>query len=301
VSDDVTTQSIESAPNRGSIDAGTRRARLIDDISIELLPEHVADFNPTPSLLPLSSYVFLTHIAGKPLELQREAAGAIKRMGFEPVPHLAARNFRSVDDYAAHVSELTKRGVETVLMIGGNPGPERAAMTCAADLLRQPFVRQSGLRRVFFGGHPEGHPNIPAQALKSALTEKVSLARELDLKPHVVTQFAFDGAIMARWASDLRASGVDCPIRFGLAGVTSLTKLVRFAMLCGVGASLSALTRQSGSILKAVREQDPGDVLKALELGTGAHLLEDVSLHFFPFGGWEKTLAWVARERKMQQ
>lgn len=290
---------VEHTPN-GATSAPARRSRLLDDISIELLPEHVAGFNPSAALLPLGSYVFITHIAGKPLELQREAANAIKRMGYEPVPHLAARNFRTVEDYAAHLTELTKCGVDSVLMIGGNPGPERTALECAADLLKQPFVRQLGLRRVFFGGHPEGHPNIPAQSLKSAMIEKVSVARALGIKPHIVTQFAFDGVAMSRWASGLRSDGIDCPIRLGLAGVTSLTKLVKFSMLCGVGASLSALTRQGGSILKAVREQDPGDVLKALEVGIAAHRLEGASIHFFPFGGWEKTLDWVGRERKQQ-
>lgn len=270
--------------------------RLLNDISIELLPEHVASFNPSADQLPRGSYVFLTHIAGKPLAVQRDAASALKGKGYEPVPHLAARNFGSVDEYRDHLAELCNRGVDTVLMIGGNPGAEASAMTCAADLLKQPFVGQSGLKRVFLGGHPEGHPNIPAAALKEALVEKIALTRALGLAPHIVTQFAFDGALMARWASDLRASGIDCPIRLGLAGVTSLTKLIRFAMLCGVGASVSALTRQSGSILKAMREQDPGDVLKALELGVGSHQLTDTSIHFFPFGGWEKTLDWVARQ-----
>lgn len=299
MNDDLTTTSIFK-PNAhdASVAEPSQRVHLLGDISIELLPEHVAGFKPSASALPLGSLVFLTHILGKPLEVQRQAASALLGMGYEPVPHLAARNFRAVEDYAAHLADLTKRGVKAVLMIGGNPGPDRSVMTCAADLLRQPFVRQAGLERVFLGGHPEGHPTIPAASLKAAMIEKVALAREFGLSPRIVTQFAFDGTIMTRWADDLRASGIDVPIRFGVAGVTSLTKLVKFAMLCGVGASLSALTRQGNSIFKAMREQDPSDVLVGLALGTRAHMLRDVSVHFFPFGGWERTLEWVDHERK---
>ncbi len=273
-----------------------RGQSLLDDFSIELLPEHVASFDPVRSGLPKGSLIFVTHIGGKPLSAQVEAARLLKIFGLEPVCHLGARNFESVDEYAAHLTKLGDAGVRTVLMIGGNTSSGRPAMHCSSEMLSHPVVKQSGIERVFFAGHPEGHPSIAPEVLRSVIIDKVRLARDLGLAPALVTQFAFDGGSMTAWANSVRADGVEVPIRFGVAGVTSVAKLIKFAMLCGVGASLKGL-RQGGSILKAMREQDPGEVIEGLETGVKSHALSNVSLHFFPFGGWERTTAWVAEER----
>lgn len=271
---------------------------LLHDISIELLPEHVASFNAERSGLPRGAFVFLTHIGGKPLHLQLEAAKLLKASGLEPVCHLGARNFASFNEYATHLGKLGEAGVRTVLMIGGNSSDARPAIHSSSEMLTHPIVKQCGIQRVFFAGHPEGHVDIPAETLRSAIKEKVSLARDLGLSPALVTQFAFDGGVMTAWAAEVRRDGIDVPIRFGLAGVTSVAKLIKFAMFCGVGASLKGLTRQGGSILKAMREQDPGEVIEGLETGIKSHGLHNVALHFFPFGGWEKTTAWVADEQR---
>jgi methylenetetrahydrofolate reductase (NADPH) len=270
---------------------------ILENISIELLPEHVATFQPTPANLKPGSFVFLTHIGGKSLSVQVAAARRLKSMGYEPVCHLGARNFASREEYANHLSELSDAGVTTVLMIGGNSSDAVSPMQSAMELLSHPIVPRTIIKRVYFAGHPEGHPAISSDVLMPVLAEKIKVARELGLAPEIVTQFAFDGAAMAAWAAGLRMNGIDAPIRFGVAGVTSLPKLIKFAMLCGVGASLKGLTRQGGSILKAMRDQDPGDVIAQLRAGVGSHALNDISLHFFPFGGWEKTLNWIAASR----
>lgn len=113
-----------------------------------------------------------------------------------------------------------------------------------------------------------------------------------------MTQFAFDRAGIAAWARALRRQGIDAPIRFGLSGVTSLPKLIKFARLCGVGSSLTVLTRNAGSILKAVREHDPGEIVVEIEAAMRDDSLLLVELHFFSFGGWDRTLAWLDSQRK---
>lgn len=288
-------------PRTGSAATLTRRdgdkSSLLDDYSIELLPEHVAGFDAEKAGLPAGACVFLTHIGGKPLSAQLEAARRLKADGLEPVCHLGARNFASIGEYATHLTKLGEAGVRTVLLIGGNASGGQPVMHCASDLLQHPVMRDSGIKRVYFAGHPEGHPEIAADVLSSVLIEKVALARDQGLEANLVTQFAFDGGLMTNWANRVRQSGVDVPIRFGAAGVTSVAKLVKFAMMCGVGASLKGLTRQGGSILKAMREQDPREVIEGIETGIRSFGLRDVRLHFFPFGGWERTTEWVATER----
>ncbi|WP_046476669.1 MULTISPECIES: methylenetetrahydrofolate reductase [Filomicrobium] len=270
-----------------------RHSTLFQDISIELLPEQVDAFLPKAKCFPENSLVFLTHIPGKPISAQAEAAKKIHNKGFVPVPHLAARNFTSADEYAGHLRTLASIGVTTVLVLGGNPSSGTPPLRFAADLLRHPVLNDVQLKKVFIAGHPEGHSVIPKDALIPALKEKISLVREWGAQPEIVTQFAFNGEAMAAWAAELRTQDINAPLRFGMAGVTSLPKLIKFAAMCGVGASLNALKRQGTSLIKAMRDQDPGDIIAELDSSLSQRGIKDVTLHFFPFGGWEKTLKWI--------
>jgi methylenetetrahydrofolate reductase (NADPH) len=281
-----------------SSDGAERSFDIYEDFSLELLPEQVAAFRPDPGLVPQGTEIFLTHILDKPLALQVEASRTLHDNGFAPVVHLAARNFATPDEFDAQISALAGAGVKTVLLLGGNPSSPGTCFTCAMDLLARTSVAGAGFSRVYFAGHPEGHQQIPHHALKPALTEKIAYARELGLEPRLVTQFAFDGKAMGNWARELAEEGIDVPVRFGMAGVTSLPKLIKFAMICGVGASLNGLRRQAGSLLKAVREQDPGEVVAELDGTLKGHALTQAKLHFFPFGGWERTASWIAEQRR---
>lgn len=272
--------------------------QLLKDVSLELLPEQVSEFIAGNYSLARSSLVFLAHIKGKALHPQVDAARMLIAAGFEPVPHLAARNFKDCNEFVSHVKNLTAANVRSLLLLGGNAGPDARPLGSAIDLLRHPCMKDSSVSRVLFGGYPEGHPVIPNDRLLPALLEKIELARDIGLTPGVVTQFGFDGGTMTKWALGLRKRGVDVPVRFGLAGVTSLPKLVKFAKFCGVGPSLTVLTRNIGSILKAVREHDPAGTVNEIERGVSEHSLGNVGLHFFPFGGFERTLAWLDRYRQ---
>lgn len=96
----------------------------------------------------------------------------------------------------------------------------------------------------------------------------------------------------------LHATQPGLPISVGLAGVTSLAKLIRFSMMCGVGPSMAALSRGSKGLLKVISDRNPADVLDALA-ARYPQPSSPLDLHFFPFGGWEKTLAWFEETRRM--
>ena len=69
---------------------------------------------------------------------------------------------------------------------------------------------------------------------------------------------------------------------------------MRYARLCGVGASITALGRQGGRLLKLAASMAPGEVVVAL---ARARLADPDSaferLHFFPFGSLDATVAWA--------
>ena len=167
----------------------------------------------------------------------------------------------------------------------------------ALELIDRKSFRDSDFETVFLAGHPEGIAGVAPDALHAALAAKIEMLRAQGRSVEIATQFAFDGAAMARWAADLKGNGISVPIRFGVAGVTSLPKLIKFAVLCGVGTSLNVLRQRASSIFKVMTDQDPEDVLEALGRTLATVDAPVVRIHFFPFGGWEKTAHWLASKR----
>ncbi|MER8550835.1 methylenetetrahydrofolate reductase [Mesorhizobium sp. M0976] len=264
------------------------------DISIELAPAQVAGFRPIASSFPYGSRVFLTHLEGKPIALQVEAAKQLLEAGFIPVPHIGARHFATERDFRDLVLAHSRNGVSEALLVGGNPLLARGPLDNAAALLSHPVLADSTIRTAFIGGYPEGHPVIPANALTAALAQKIAICGERGLRPRLVSQFAFDGGAIGIWTAEIQRNYPDLPIHIGLAGVTSLAKLIKFGMLCGVGPSLAMLRRSAAGLFNILADKNPGDVIHAIE----AHRPSgSFHLHFYPFGGWEKTLAWVAEHQ----
>lgn len=268
---------------------------LLADASIELLPDQATQFTPPSNIFPEGSYVFLPHIAGHSLEARIVAAKHLIARSLHPVVHLSARNFGSIEEFEGHVRDLDQAGVKCCLAIGGVPSITPApVLATAIEMIQSPAFQAASFETVFIAGHPEGIAGLPDSQLHAALTEKLAALRSQNRYSEIVTQFAFDGATMARWALDLRRKGIAVPLRFGVAGVTSLPKLIKFAVLCGVGPSLNVLKRQAGSIFKVMRDQDPQEVIEALSDDLGQNRHAGIHIHFFPFGGWEKTVSWIA-------
>jgi len=277
----------------------TRRyaTRLIDgDLSIELTPGEERDFEPDVAVFPFGSRVFLTHIATRPPGAQLDAAIRLIDRGYRPVPHLAARNFASAADYAQQVERLSSAGVEEALFIGGNPAAPRGPFQAAAELLAHPVLSRNTLRTAWLAGYPEGHPSLTADQLKDALEQKLAICRERGLSPCVVSQFGFHGAVIARWAREFVSTHPDIPLRLGFAGVTSPPKLIGYALRCGIGPSIALLRKTPRTLFGLVAEHDPGDLVEAVEQ-TGLRAHAPAELHFFTFGGWRKTLDWIAARR----
>ncbi|MCL6285968.1 methylenetetrahydrofolate reductase [Ruegeria sp. 2012CJ41-6] len=278
---------IESTPNALGLICG--------DISIELSPEMVEKFEPDPESFPLGSKVFLTHITGKDTRIQVATAKRLKTMGYVPVVHMGARNFETDDGYVKLVEAHSKNGITHGLFLGGNPLKHKGPFHEALDLLNHSVLRNSSFSYAFIGGYPEGHPDINAEALDDSRKQKIERCRATELKPEIISQFAFDGQAMANWANRLSAENPDVPIRLGLAGVTSLPKLIKFAFMCGVGPSIAVLKKNSGGLMKVMSDRDPGDVIEQIE--KKYHGESQLNLHFFPFGGWKKTLDWASNQR----
>jgi methylenetetrahydrofolate reductase (NADPH) len=208
------------------------------------------------------------------------------------VPHIAARrlaNFTQASDFLLRA--VAQAGVDRVLLIGGDNnamGPFRSSF----DLLATGVVERQGVGHVAFAGYPEGHPAIDASILDAALQAKVALARQRGLQVSLVSQFSFESVPILHWLASLHQQGIDCPVRIGVAGPASVATLAKYAVRCGIGASLRVLARGHTAFARILTEAGPEALIAALVADDSIQARFE-GLHVFTFGGVRHTADWI--------
>src|SRR5579863_7687778 len=107
-------------PDQTATDPVARVAALMAGFSIEATRPSDADIGAL-SVLKRGTRVFLSAVPNRPLEESLTAAIRVRAAGFEPVPHVAVRNFTSVaalDDLLARLNG--EAAVDSILVIAGD-------------------------------------------------------------------------------------------------------------------------------------------------------------------------------------
>ena len=265
-----------------------RIAGFMQDFSVEATRPSDADIAAL-SVLPRGKRVYISAVPHRPAEESVTTAIRLRAAGLEPVPHVAVRNFASVDALDDFLARLNGEAeVRRVLVIAGDRadcGPFR----CAADAIDSGLFRRRGIRALGIAGYPEGHPKIGNDELFKALAGKIAAAEATGLAVEIVTQFCFDARAILDYAARLRAFGFEQSLRVGLVGPTSLSALLRYAGRCGVRASAQALARRSGMLRQMFAMTPPDDLVRALAEAAPANVVP----HFFSFGGIPATSRWA--------
>jgi methylenetetrahydrofolate reductase (NADPH) len=285
-------------PARMYGDRTRRAAQLIGAASIEISPRDDPVRDRLGELLAPGTTVFVNHPRSVTHHDIVAACVKLRRAGFIPMPHVAARrlaSFTQARDFLRRAAG--EAGVTSALLIGGDPAHPVGPFRDSLDLLTTGLVESSGIHHIAFAGYPEGHPNVDRRNLDAVLRAKLALARQRGLDVSLVTQFGFEAAPIERWISSLRDEGILCPIRVGVAGPASIATLAKFAVRCGIGASLRALGRGQAAFARILAEATPDGLIVALAAGEEPHTRID-GLHIFTFGGVRRTAEWIcARAR----
>jgi methylenetetrahydrofolate reductase (NADPH) len=277
-------------------------AEMLQGYSIEVNPGDAKIVDAAPSRLDPGTEVFLNWIPGtNPMDTVG-AATRLRRAGLVPVPHICARHI----DSAAQLELLAARfagnaGVDRVLIIAGDREKLAGPYDSSLAVMQSGALQKAGIIRTAVAGFPEGNPNIPDAVLGEALTAKLNFARSAGLQLSVVTQFCFEAQPIVEWLRRIRAGGIDAPVCVGLAGPAGIIALTRYAIRCGVGNSLRVLTEKP-SFAKLLVEKGPEVIIRELAAesgpGNGSALpLGTAHLHFFVFGGFNKTVDWINVQR----
>lgn len=284
-------------PERTPSDVAATVRELISPFSVEITPKEAPSLPPLPELLAPGTAVYLTFLPNTPWADTVGVARSVAEAGMRPVVHLAARAVPDRRTLANMLGDLAEVGARDLLVLAGSLATPVGEFGEAAQILDSGLLEDAGIRRVGIVGHPEGHPDVADDELYRALVAKNRIARERGLDVHIVTQFAFAAEPIVAWERRIRAMGVDAPVHVGLPGLTSPTRLLRFGLRCGVGASLKVLRQQTGGVLKLATTpvHHPDATLVGLAAAVAAEpasLLRAV--HFFPFGALPATAAWAA-------
>ncbi|HEX4798368.1 MAG TPA: methylenetetrahydrofolate reductase [Burkholderiales bacterium] len=267
---------------------------LLAGASLEISSRDPAEIDASAGLLEPETAVTISMPPGQTYHGNVALAARLKRAGFRPVPHVAARRIASrdaLDEYLARAAG--EAGVDSALVIAGDSDRASGPFGSSLALLETGLFQKHGIVRLGVAGYPEGHPGIAASALETALAAKKSLARRAGLDLQVVTQFCFESEPVLSWAARMKRHGL--PVRVGLSGPASLPRLLRFAALCGIGNSVRALKARPQAITRLLVEAGPEVVVRDLARRGSAPI---AGVHFFCFGGLTRTARWLRAVRE---
>jgi 5,10-methylenetetrahydrofolate reductase len=268
---------------------------LLTGFSIEMTPRESAGIASLADYLPKGTTVDITHITSADLPRVVDAVKAIRAEGFNPVPHLAARSFTGGTQLEAYLQRLQVTGnLEEVFLIAGDTSRPAGEFHSSLQILQTRLLEKYGIRRVGIAGYPEGHPSIDDSALLDALTQKHVLSQVTGIQMYIVTQFCLDPERIFEWERLLQRTEITLPVHVGLPGVTTLKKLIKFAKICGIGASGRMLMRHARSVAKLATIATPDSLITAIAKHRRVDSRCQIQrIHFYPFSGLMHTTNWL--------
>ncbi|MFC8082847.1 methylenetetrahydrofolate reductase [Streptomyces sp. NPDC057340] len=272
---------------------------LLEDFSLEMTGKDVPKLEEAAGLIPRGTRVNITFLGNEDLRMRLDAARAVKRLGFTPVPHISARRLGSQADFEQFLAALQADGTGAdVFTVGGDPTRPEGPYADSLALIESGLLARYGVKGVGIGGYPEGHPAITDDVLWAALRDKGAALAAQGLQGSVITQFGFDVDPVLAWVEQVRGLGITLPIRIGVPGPAGVRRLMAFAARFGVGTSASIAKKYGLSITNLMGTAGPDRFLRALAEGHDPARHGDVKIHFYTFGGLKATSEWIAQFRK---
>ena len=261
-------------------------ARVLADPTFELIP--LKNVREQAAALPRGATVSVTASPGKGIEATVELAIELEATGLRAIPHLSARMIRDRAHLAAILDRLEGGGVDRAFVVGGDadePGEfldGLSLLRAMADLGRLPIELGCPC-------YPQGHPDIPDEALAQALRDKAPLVQ------YMTTQLCFDPKAIATFIADRRAEGIDLPVKLGIPGVAEIPKLLSISARIGVKDASKFVLRNYrfvGQLLRSGGTYRPTQLVREL-----AHVIADpaakvIGLHVYTFNNVAATDAW---------
>jgi methylenetetrahydrofolate reductase (NADPH) len=238
--------------------------------------------------------VTITFLPGDNFRSNVETAIALRRAGFNPVPHIASREIFSRDALNDFVARLrSEADVRRVLLIAGDVAAAHGPFKSSRDVAATGLLQAHGITRISIAGHPEGHPCLDEAATFAVLARWRDWSRETGVRVGMVTQFCFEAGPILKFLGELKVRHIDLPVIIGLVGPATPATLTKFALRCGIGNSMRALRGQIGRFGRLLVDTGRDDVMHGLEAASRDATSGIAGFHLFPFGGLRKSRNWL--------
>jgi methylenetetrahydrofolate reductase (NADPH) len=267
--------------------------RVTDGFSLEITARDVDAFKQVAPSLPPDTPVSVTFLPGEEPAARIAAAAAVRELGFEPMPHFSARRIESHAEFESYLQAVVQQAkVRRCFVIAGDRDTPAGPFADSSALIATGCFEKAGIKAIGIAGHPDGHPHMSAEQRWDILRKKAADIEGRGMASLIVTQFGFDAGSVLVWLKELRERGLGMPVRVGVPGPAGIKTLLRFAARCGVEASASVMAKYGLSITQLLGTAGPDRLVDALsERISSEH--GRVRLHFYPFGGLERTVEWI--------
>jgi methylenetetrahydrofolate reductase (NADPH) len=263
--------------------------RAFQSLGYEVIPFSSAE-DAVVRHVPKDVRLTVTASPAKGQDATIELSEKLAAHGYRVAPHLSARQIRDRAHLADIVARCRQAGIVAAFVVGGDPIGIPTAFRDAYELLVALHELDHPFTDIGIGGHPEGHPAVPAEVLFRALEQKAPLAH------HVTTQICFDPTTIVAWARELTRRGVDLRVRVGMPGAVHRQKLLRVSGGLGIGESARFLKKQQNLLWRFFV---PGGYRPDKTItGLAPHAGRDNGIegfHIFTFNDLEATEAWRTR------
>ena len=272
--------------------------KLLRGYSAEVTSGDKKSIEAAGTMMEPGSEVFIAALPTDPPERLVLAAAQLKRLGLTPVPHIVARNTKNLEELDTSLGRLVNEaGVDRVLVLAGDRDKPTGDFNAALQILDTGLISKHGISKIFLSWYPEGHPRISDEALVAARAAKLQAAAKAGLDVTLVSQFCFESAPIIATAKLIRSEGVKQPLRVGVAGPASRASLLKYAMICGVGASMRALKERPAA--RSMLGDTPEDLLVEVARAQAADpSLGITSVHFFTFASLASSAKFVEEHRR---
>jgi methylenetetrahydrofolate reductase (NADPH) len=277
-------------------DLKSQIVQFVRGASTEITPGDERHLPELSAYLPRGAAVYIAHTPRASLSDVVCTALAVQRAGFLATPHIVARRISNALTLRRALAHLRAGGVEQILLIAGDALQPTGEFTTALDVLECGALQEAGISRIGVAGHPEGHKAVGPLLLWEALQAKQAFAVRTGTQMHIVTQFGFNADALSDWGFQLPRHEIQLPVHVGIAGPAPLSRLIHFAMQCGIGASLRTVMRNLSAVgSTAELAISPDQHLLRLARMAASPSVQIVAPHFFGFGGSLETARWISQ------
>lgn len=269
-------------------------SRLMQGFSVETTPRGAAKLDDFRLYLRPDTKVYATCLPGDALAQTLDTCAQLAKQGMHPVPHFTARGIHDLQELEEGLARLTgETQSREVLALAGADKQPAGCFPDTMTMLETGLFEKYGIQSIGVAGHPEGSPDFGLPEQREFGLRKAEFARATGLHMYLITQFVFEADPIYEWVDRVRNSGNQLPIVVGVPGVASLKSLIGHARNCGIGASMTFLTKQASKLHNLLKLQAPDKLVMDLAAYADAHPEAGIAgVHMYPLGGMAPTAEW---------